>query len=40
MVCILGSFLKVEVQYGGFFWGLLKLQVFLGVLEIPDTFWG
>ena len=22
-----------------FFWGLLKFQIFLGVLEIPDIFW-
>ena len=26
----LGSFLKVKVQNGGYFWGLLKFQVFLG----------
>ena len=29
-LCILGSFLKVKVQNGGYFWGLLKFQIFLG----------
>ena len=24
--CILGSFLKVNIQNGGYFWGLLKFQ--------------
>ena len=24
----------------GVFFGLLKFQIFLGVLEIPDIFWG
>ena len=24
----------------GYFWGLLKFQIFFGVLEIPDIFWG
>ena len=32
-------FFKVKVQNGGYFWGLLKFQIFLGVLEIPDIFW-
>ena len=27
------AFFKVKVQYGGFFWGLLKFK-----LEIPDIF--
>ena len=31
-----GSFLMVKVQNGGYFRGLLKFQIFLGVLEIPD----
>ena len=31
-------FLKVKVQNGGHFLGLLKFQIFLGVLEIPDIF--
>ena len=29
-LCILGSFLKVKVQNGGYFLGLLKFQIFLG----------
>ena len=32
----LGSFLK----NGGYFGGLLKFQIFFGVLEIPDIFGG
>ena len=24
----------------GVFFGLLKIQIFFGVLEIPDIFWG
>ena len=39
-LCILGSFLKGKVQNGGFFWGFLKFQTFLGVPEIPDIFGG
>ena len=23
-----------------YFWGLLKFQIFFGVLKIPDIFWG
>ena len=38
--CILGSFLKVIVQNGDIFLGMLKFQIFLGVLEIPDIFGG
>ena len=34
----LGSFLKVQNE--GYFLGLLKFQIFLGVLEIPDIFGG
>ena len=31
------SFLKVKVQNGGYFFGLLKFQIFLGgAFEIPD----
>ena len=34
---MLGSFLKVKVQNGGYFLGLLKFQIFFwGVLEILD----
>ena len=33
-----GSFLKVKVQNRGYFFGLLKFQIFFGVLEIPDIF--
>ena len=40
LLCILGSLLKIKVQNGGYFWGLLKFQIFFGVLEIPDIFWG
>ena len=42
VISILVSFLKVKVQNGGYFWGLIKCQIFLGVLEIPDIFflWG
>ena len=30
-----------KVQNGGYFFGLLKFQIFfLGVLEIPNIFWG
>ena len=28
-------FYKVKVQNGVYFWGLLKFQIFFGVLEIP-----
>ena len=34
--CILGSLLKGKLQNGGYFLGLLKFQMFFGVLEIPD----
>ena len=37
---ILGYFLKGKVQNGGYFLGLLKFQIFFGMLEIPDIFWG
>ena len=33
---ILGSFLNGKVQNGGYFFGLLKFQIFFGVLDIPD----
>ena len=33
-------FFKVKVQELGYFWGLLKFQIFFGVLEIPDIFFG
>ena len=39
-LCILWSFLKVKVQNVGYFWGVLKFQIFFGVLEILDIFWG
>ena len=39
-LCILGSFLKNKVQNGGYFWGLLKFRIFLGVLKVPDIFGG
>ena len=40
ILCILGSFLTVKVQNGGYFLGSLKFQFFLGVLEIPNIFGG
>ena len=39
-LCILGSFLKVKEQNRGYFLGLLKFQIFFGVLEIPVIFLG
>ena len=39
-LCTLGSFLKVNLQNRGYFLGLLKFQIFFGVLEIPDIFLG
>ena len=39
-LCILDSFLNVKVQNGGYFWGLVKFQIFFGVLENPDMFLG
>ena len=35
-----GVFFKVKVQNGGYFGGLLKFQIFFGVLEIPFFFFG
>ena len=32
-ICILESFLKVKVQNGGYFWGFVKFQIFLGCLK-------
>ena len=39
---IKGLFLRSRYRMGGgYFLGLLKIQIFfLGVLEIPDIFWG
>ena len=34
---IIGSFLKIKVQNGEYFW-LLEFQIFFGVLEIPVIF--
>ena len=31
-LCILGSFLKVKIQNGGYSFGLLKFQLFFGCL--------
>ena len=36
--CILGSFLKVKVQSAGYYFGLLKFQIFLRLLGISDIF--
>ena len=33
---ILRSFLKAKVQNRGYFLGLVRFQILLGVLEIPD----
>ena len=33
-------FFKVKGQNGRYFLGLLKFQIFFGVLEIPDIFGG
>ena len=33
-------FFKVKDTELGYFLGLLKLQIFFGVLDIPDIFWG
>ena len=37
---ILGSFLKVKVQIGGYFSGCKNLEYVFGVLEIPDIYFG
>ena len=39
-LCILGSFLRLKVHNGGIFGGCQNFKYFLGVLEIPDIFWG
>ena len=39
-LCILGSFLNVKEQNGGYFWGYKNFKYFLGVLEFPNVFWG
>ena len=36
----LGSFLKVKVQNGVYLFGLLKFQIFFGVIEILDILGG
>ena len=33
-------FFIVKVHNGGYFWGLLKFLIFLGVFKIPEFFWG
>ena len=35
-LCIIVSFLRYRI---GIFLGLLKFQIFFGVLDIPDNFW-
>ena len=37
---MLGYFLKVKAKKGGNYLGLLKFQIFFGVLGIPDIFLG
>ena len=39
-LCIFWSFLKIKVQNGGYFLGLLKFHIFFGMLEIPHFFGG
>ena len=39
-ICILGSFLKVKVKNGRYFFRLVKFQIFFDVFKIPDIcFW-
>ena len=38
LLCILGSFLNVNVQNENIF-AWRKFQIFFGVLDIPDIFW-
>ena len=38
LLCILGSFLKVNVQNENIF-AWQKIQIFFGVLDIPNLFW-
>ena len=38
LLCILGSFLKVNVQNENIF-AWQKFEIFFGVLDIPDFFW-
>ena len=38
LLCILGSFLKINVQNENIF-AWQKFQIFLGVLDITDFFW-
>ena len=33
-------FFKIKVRNGGILLGLLRVQIFFGVLEIADIFWG
>ena len=39
LLCILGSFLKVNVQNENIF-ASQKIQIFFGVLDIPNFFFG
>ena len=39
LLCILGSFLKVNVQNENIF-AWQKIQIFFGVLDIPNFFFG
>ena len=39
-LCILGSFLKVNIQNLDIFWGCKNFKYFLGALEISDIFLG
>ena len=37
---LLGSFLKVKVQIGNIFWSAKISNIFLGMPDIPDNFFG
>ena len=39
-LCILGSFLKVNIQNLDIFGGCKNFKYFWGALEISDNFWG
>ena len=38
ILCILGPFLKIKIQNGNIFGGLLKFKYYFGISDIPDIF--
>ena len=40
ILCILGFFLKVNIQNRDIFLGCKNFKYFFGVLEISEIFWG